>query len=161
MICCWLYINALCCQRVLQEAHLIKKIRGDTLIKKYILLFTLILMLFAGCDIFDNKKKSDLEWKKTPIPSSLKSEWYHNSIFEMKITSTNATINNQIWSILRYETNGEEYRMTVIDYPQYRVFYFRNLKENSVEKSMGEIAYSEYNAQEASRSSWIFLEKNE
>jgi len=118
-------------------------------------------MIFAGCDIFDNKKKSTSEWKKTSIPSSLKSEWYHNSIFEMKITSTNATINNQSWSILQYETNGEEYRMTVIDSRQYRVFYFRNLTENSVEKSMGEIAYSEYTAREAARSSWIFLGKKE
>ena len=129
--------------------------------KKYILLFVLIPMLFAGCDIFDNKKKSDPEWKKTPIPSNLKSEWYHNKFFEMKITSTDVTINNQSWSILQYETNGEEYRMIVFDYPLYRVIYFRNLTENSVEKSMGEIAYNEYDATEASRSSWIFLGKNE
>ena len=111
--------------------------------------------------IFDNKKKSDPEWKKTPIPSNLKSEWYHNKFFEMKITSTDVTINNQSWSILQYETNGEEYRMIVFDYPLYRVIYFRNLTENSVEKSMGEIAYNEYDATEASRSSWIFLGKNE
>lgn len=131
------------------------------MIKKNILLFTLILMLFAGCDIFDNKKKSNLEWKKTPIPGNLKREWYHNTISEIKITSTNVTFNNRNWSILQYETNGEENRMTLIDYPQYRVLYFRNLTENSIEKSTGEPAYSEYDAQKAPRSSWIFLEKNE
>jgi len=131
------------------------------MIKKYILLFLLILMLFENCDIFDNKKKNNPEWKKIPIPSSLKSEWYHNTIFEMKITSTNITINNRSWSILQYETNGEEYRMTVMDYPHYRAIYFRNLTENSVEKSMGEIVNNEYDAQQAARSSWIFLVKNE
>ena len=130
--------------------------------KKLLSMFMLVIVIGTGCTLLgsDNGSSStDDEWNKTTLPKNLIGKWYINDIFDIEITSSTITMDNRKWSIDSIEKSSDEYRIVGRSDRQYRAFYFKNITEVSAEKAVGYIAYVQYDAKEADKSSWVTITK--
>ena len=130
--------------------------------KELLSMLMVVIVIGTGCTLLGNDNGTsgtECGWRKTNLPKNLTGKWYINDIFDIEITSSTITMDNRKWSIDSIEKSSDEYRIVGRSDRQYRAFYFKNITEVSTEKAVGYIAYVQYDAKEADKSSWVTITK--
>jgi len=122
----------------------------------------LVLVLSVGCNfnIFDNDEKIDeLGWKKTSMPSNLKGIWKTNNVQFIELTSKKIILDNREWILMSVYKKDDEIRLEGQSGIQHKAYYCKNIHDDTMELSIGEIEFSSYDSKMAPRDEWIELSK--
>ncbi len=125
-----------------------------------LLLLCFTVLTLSGCDLFgEDEKVDELGWKKSSMSSKVKGVWYMNEVKFFEVSSKIIDLDNREWVVMSVHKKDDETRVIVESGIERRAFYFRNIHDESIEVSIGYIAYTIYDAKTADRIEWLELRK--